>query len=292
MPVAVPVNDYPALIAKAEGDVASADAGAQEALAAQAAKQTELEAAAAPRKQDLQTQRDTAAADVKKSLTDGPKVTPLPENKAQHIDPKQLNETASMMMTLAGLAGLMTRRPMVNALTNMTAAMKGLQAGDEEQYQRSYKEFIDNYKKATDQNAANVKEYDRIIKSKEMSLTEKDRAIRDYAKQVGDEVTTNLKSLTGTATGIDQPGVPTGVAAGVFIFANCATNSFMAPVAAESSFMPALTPDCTSGEAPPSDLRPFVSRFCTACCRIDSPLASICETAFKCMLLLDRPAFW
>lgn len=188
-------NNYAPIIASAQGDIARSTEGFDATVAERDAKEEAIRAGGQARMGELESQRAAAAGEVKNLQDAGPKHEPLPTNTAQHIDPKQLNETASMMMALAGLAGLLTRRPMVAALSNMTAAMKGLQAGDEQQYQRSYKEFSDNYKRAVDQTTTNVKEYERILKSREMTLSEKSRAITAYAKQVGDEITANQLSF-------------------------------------------------------------------------------------------------
>jgi len=98
---------------------------------------------------------------------------PLPENTAKHLDPKQLNDAASMYMTLGALAGLMTRTPMTSALGNMTAAMQGAMAGDEQQFNRAYQAYQDDYKRAMTTNKAMLDEREKVIKDESLSLTDK-----------------------------------------------------------------------------------------------------------------------
>jgi type II secretory pathway pseudopilin PulG len=103
---------------------------------------------------------------------------PLPENTAKHLDPKQLSEAASVWMTLGAFAGLLTRQPMTAALNNMTAAMKGAQEGDMEQYNRAYDEFDANFKKAMAANKQMLDEREKVLKDTNLSLTAKESQLR------------------------------------------------------------------------------------------------------------------
>ena len=118
----------------------------------------------------------------------GPDQQPLPENKAKHIDPKQLSDAFSTFMTLGALAGLLSRTPMTAALNNMTAAINGVQAGDQAQYDQSYKEFQQNYQKAVDQTKAKLEEYNRVFANSKMTLDEKIREAGLVANKYGDEL--------------------------------------------------------------------------------------------------------
>lgn len=131
---------------------------------------------------DLSKQRDAEMAPIERSVKDAAgtidrlagtptQQIPLPENAAKHLDPKQLNDAASAFMTLGALAGLLSRQPMTAALNNMTAAMKGVQEGDAEQYDRSYKEFTTNYDKAMKTNKAMLDEKEKVLKDTQLSLT-------------------------------------------------------------------------------------------------------------------------
>lgn len=118
----------------------------------------------------------------------GPDQQALPENTAKHLDPKQLSDAYSSFMTLGALAGLLSKTPMTAALNNMTAAINGVQAGDQAQYDKSYKEFQQNYQKAIDANKAKLEEYNRIFANSKTSLDEKIREAGLVANKYGDEL--------------------------------------------------------------------------------------------------------
>jgi hypothetical protein len=103
----------------------------------------------------------------------GPVKTPMPENMAKHLDPKELTDQYTAFMTLGALAGLLTRQPMTAALNNMTGAIEGIQKGDMDQYERNFKEWQTNYKTAADKNKASLEEHQRIMDNKKLSLDEK-----------------------------------------------------------------------------------------------------------------------
>ena len=138
---------------------------------------------------DLATQRGAEAAPIEAgvkeasakidSLASQPaQQLPMPPNTAQHIDPKQMTTAASAFMTLGALAGLLTRQPMTAALNNMTAAMKGVQEGDAEQYDRAYKEFQSNYDKAMKTNKAMLDEKEKALKDTNLTLTARVEQLR------------------------------------------------------------------------------------------------------------------
>ena len=118
----------------------------------------------------------------------GPDQQALPQNDAKHLDQKQLSDAFSSFMTLGALAGLLSKTPMTAALNNMTAAINGVKAGDQEQYDRSYKEFQQNYQKAIDANKAKLDEYNRIFANSKISLDEKIREAGQVANKYGDEL--------------------------------------------------------------------------------------------------------
>ena len=147
----------------------------------------------APLRADVQA----GLADLQTSAAKPVERVPLPQNMAKHLDPKQMNEAASVFMTLGALAGLMTRQPMTAALGNMTAAMKGVQAGDAEQYDTAMNEFKVNFDKAMKTNDAMLKEREDILKDKRMSLTAKMQAWDLVSAKYGDQATRAEKSFQG-----------------------------------------------------------------------------------------------
>jgi len=157
----------------------------------QAAIDKESDAALDPMRKDIlaaNTDFQTAAAKPAERA-------PLPQNTAKHLDPKTLNDTASIFMTLGALAGLMTRQPLSAALGNMTAAMKGVQAGDAEQYDRAMSEFKVNFDHAMKTNDAAMKEREAILSDKKMSLTAKMDAFKLVSAKYGEQTLRNQRSF-------------------------------------------------------------------------------------------------
>lgn len=162
---------------------------AQRAADATRAAQSDIDARYKPQEDKLYSDVDKDQDALSALKAKGPDQVPLPENTARHIDPQQMTEAFSAFSALGALAGLLSKAPMTAALNNMTAAIKGVQEGDDAQYQRSYKEFQDNYKKAMDTNKARLDEYNRIFSDTKMTLDEKMREIGLVAAKHGDELT-------------------------------------------------------------------------------------------------------
>jgi hypothetical protein len=162
---------------------------AQRAADATRAAQAEIDARYKPQEDKLYADIDKDQEKLSALREKGPDQVPLPENTARHIDPQQMSDAFSAFTTLGALAGLLSKTPMTAALNNMTAAIKGVQEGDDAQYQRSYKEFQDNYKKAMATNKARLEEYNRIFSDTKITLDEKMREIGLVAAKHGDELT-------------------------------------------------------------------------------------------------------
>ena len=139
-----------------------------------------------------------------------PKFAP-PVNQAAHLDPKQLNESAGIFMTLGALGGLLTRRPMTAALAAMTGAIEGVKAGDETQFKQANDAFKQNYDEALKNYEAMMKEQDSIIKDKSLDLTAKDQLLKIAAarhgqdwKRVNMPWTTQMKLYASERKSYDQ----------------------------------------------------------------------------------------
>lgn len=136
----------------------------------------------------------TAGDDLSQAVDKPAATVPVPTDKPKHPDPKQLQDTASSMMALAGLAGLLTRRPMTAALNNMTAAMEGVKEGSDEKYKKEYAEFQTNYKEALAQNKAALDEKEKVLKDRNLSLTAKESQLRLIDTKYGNDISRNEKS--------------------------------------------------------------------------------------------------
>lgn len=163
--------------------------------AKQTAAEADIKARQAAETAPIQQARDTAGTDLGKMLDKGPDQVALPKNEATHLDPKQLSESAGMMMALAGLAGAMIRAPITVALRGMTGAMQGAQAADEKQFNEGYTKYKDNLNEALKLNDEKLKEYDRVLKGKEFNVREMDAQLRNIAKKYGDEGIANAKDF-------------------------------------------------------------------------------------------------
>lgn len=83
-----------------------------------------------------------------------PRESALPTPKAPDFtsnepSPQQFQQTAGMLMVMAGLVGAVTRGGYTGALNNMTAALQGFQAGDAEAAKKNldeYKTHVDEFK--------------------------------------------------------------------------------------------------------------------------------------------------
>lgn len=146
---------------------------------------TRRTSAEAPINADIQTK----SKELQSMSEKGPEKVALPTNQAKHMTPEDMSSAFTTFMALGALGGLLTRQPMTAALNNMTAAMKGLHDGDQEQYKRATEEFNNNYSKAVATNKSKLDEYEKIFKNKESSIAEKVREATMIAKQYGDELT-------------------------------------------------------------------------------------------------------
>lgn len=142
------------------------------------------EAALAP----LKKQIDQGQQELSAMASKGPEQAALPENDAKHIDPKQMSSFFSTFLTLGALGGLLTRAPMTAALNNMTAAMKGLQEGDDEQFKRSTDEFNANYAKAAAANKAKLDAFDKVFNDKTKTIAQKIEEAKLVFHQYGDQL--------------------------------------------------------------------------------------------------------
>jgi hypothetical protein len=82
----------------------------------------------------------------------------------------------------------MTRQPLMVSMRGMTGALQGLQAGDQKQFEEGYQQYKVNLDAALRQNDQKIKEFDRIVKSKEFSIREMDAQIKALLRQQGDEM--------------------------------------------------------------------------------------------------------
>ena len=124
-----------------------------------------------------------------------PKTLPLPVNAAKHVDQKELMNSAQVFMVLGALGGLFMRQPMTAALGNMTAAMKGVQEGDAQQYDRAMAEFKTNFDTAMKRNKQLLDERQQVLSDKSLSLTQKMNEIQMLNTKYGVEYARHADSF-------------------------------------------------------------------------------------------------
>lgn len=155
--------------------------------------------------QDIQKRWDTERAPAEQAVNqaaqqlqgavDSPaQQVPVPTNNAHHMNPKELTDSAQSFMTLGALAGLLTRRPMTSALKNMTAAMKGVQEGDDHQYKVAYDAYKTDFDKAMATNKQMLDEKEKVVKDRNLSLTSRESQLHLIDLKYGNEVGRNTKT--------------------------------------------------------------------------------------------------
>lgn len=173
-PTAPPGPDATADPTAALSDLAKKEEAAASDYGTQRAKlQAQADAQTAPAQQGVQ--------DASKSLSEAASAdadpknnpAPLPPNLAKHLDPKVLSDTASAFMAVGALFGLVMRQPLTAALGNMTAAMKGVQEGDADQYDRAMAEYKTNVDAAEKQAKSQLARRKEILDDKNLDLTAK-----------------------------------------------------------------------------------------------------------------------
>ena len=82
------------------------------------------------------------------------------------------------LLALAALSGLASRQPLTASLNAMAGMIQGVREGDETRFQRSFKEYDQNLKTVLAKNKQYENEFNRIVKSEELSITQKAEELR------------------------------------------------------------------------------------------------------------------
>ena len=103
---------------------------------------------------------------------------PVPKFK-----PAELQEGFSFMLGLAAFAGMGARQPLTAALNNMSGMMKGVQEGNQANFEHSYKEWEGNFKQAEAKYKDELSAYQKILGDMNKSIDQKMREIRTVAQR-------------------------------------------------------------------------------------------------------------
>jgi len=165
------------------------------------------EAEQAPLRDSASKASDALSAEIAKPI----ERVPMPENKAQHVDPKVMSDNATALMALGAFFGLVSRQPFTTSLKNMTAAMEGVQKGDEDQFNRAFDEYKQNTEIALKKNNELMKERKEIIDDKNLDLTSKVQALHlldikydSQLKMQNAPFTQRMKALDGQIRAAQQ----------------------------------------------------------------------------------------
>lgn len=118
-----------------------------------------------------------------------PPETVLPTLQHKGMSPKELNDSVSILFTLAALGGAMTRHPMTAALNAFSAGLKGLHEGDQEVFKREAETFDRQLKLATEKSREAGDRYRSIIEKGKGDLQSIENELRLAALEFNDTVT-------------------------------------------------------------------------------------------------------
>jgi hypothetical protein len=158
------------------------------------------------KEQDITQRQQAETAPIQSQLADltqqrtdlmqqGPKQAELPINTAQHMSKEEMQQTGNWLMLAASLMGALTRQPLTAALGNITAAMKGLHEGDQEQYDRSMKEYEANFRKAEGIQKQYDTEYNKLMSNLHTTYADKERELNLLNLKYGKELDRNTKDV-------------------------------------------------------------------------------------------------
>ena len=147
-----------------------------------AAKEAERTAATKPLQEGAQQGRE----ELTKALEAGPKQKELPEQVK--FTPTDVQQNMGVLMALAALSGAVSRQPLTASLNAMAGMIQGVREGDEARFQKSFKEYDQNLRTVIEKNRQYENEFNRIIKARETSISEKTEQLRllnlQYDRQV------------------------------------------------------------------------------------------------------------
>ena len=121
----------------------------------------------------------------KKTLEQGAQQVPLKD--APHFEPAKMNDAFSAIMVLAAIAGSASRQPLTASLNFMTGALKGLKEGNQQEFERNYKEWDANFKKGVELQKQYNEKYKNIIENQNVSITQRKEMLRQLSVEHGDQ---------------------------------------------------------------------------------------------------------
>ena len=114
--------------------------------------------------------------ELQQKLKAGPETEKIPDQIK--FTPTDIQQTMGGLLALAALSGLASRQPLTASLNAMAGMIQGVREGDETRFQRSFKEYDQNLKTVLAKNKQYENEFNRIVKSEELSITQKAEELR------------------------------------------------------------------------------------------------------------------
>ena len=114
--------------------------------------------------------------ELQQKLKAGPETEKIPDQVK--FTPTDIQQTMGGLLALAALSGLASRQPLTASLNAMAGMIQGVREGDETRFQRSFKEYDQNLKTVLAKNKQYENEFNRIVKSEELSITQKAEELR------------------------------------------------------------------------------------------------------------------
>jgi len=116
----------------------------------------------------------------------------LPELKQTQISPEQTKEAFTTFLTFAMLGGALTRQPMLAAMNNMTAAMKGWQEGDTARVKSELDSFDRNFKIAQAKRSGQIEERKAALEKYKGDIAGLELAEKQIALKFEDQIAAEL----------------------------------------------------------------------------------------------------
>jgi hypothetical protein len=129
--------------------------------------QTALQEKKAPLQQGIQTdfakqQEMNAKGPEHKEIPDAPKFTKT-----------DIQGTMGLLMAMAAFSGVASRQPLTASLNALAGLVEGVNKGDQQKFENSYKEWDANTKKVMSENKQYLDKFNRIMKNGEISISQK-----------------------------------------------------------------------------------------------------------------------
>ena len=139
----------------------------------------------------LQKERD-AAVKAREAVAPYKDPEKLP-GEAPKFTKTEMSQMPQVLLALAAFSGLASRQPLTASLNAMAGLITGIHTGDVEMFDKNFKVYDENFKRAEALNKQALKEYDDIMKHHEWSITEKDRRIQQWEVKYQHKVSAEMR---------------------------------------------------------------------------------------------------